>query len=111
MKVLFIEDDDQIADLVKQNLKDLGHNFVWCHDGESVVKVLENFGLEHFDFVLSDVQVPGYNILQMKDACDKRQIPLLVQSGNVRTYHEFQMQKALDKEELEEMMERTMGAI
>ena len=54
MKVLIVDDNKRIRDLIKQVLSKLACNniFIECHDGEQAVEICEK---EHPDFVLMDI--------------------------------------------------------
>lgn len=55
-KILIIEDDRHISDLIRRNLKLVGHESSCCYDGQQGLSVLTK---EHFDLVLLDVMLPG----------------------------------------------------
>jgi len=108
MKVLFIEDDAEIGEFVCDNLERLGHQYAWAKDGESLIKIVVEFGITHFDFVLSDIHVPGYNFTHMIETCSRANVPLLAQSSTSSRKHKYQMRKALDINELNRMITVTM---
>ena len=56
MKILIVEDDELIANLIDQNLKLEGFQTVICYDGISDVNTCRK---EEFDLIVLDVMLPG----------------------------------------------------
>ena len=64
-KILIIEDDRHISDLIRRNLKLVGHDGCCCYDGQ---EGLCTFKKEHFDLVLLDVMLPeisGFDLIKL----------------------------------------------
>lgn len=64
-KILIIEDDRHISDLIRRNLKLVGHEGCCCYDGQ---EGLCAFKKEHFDLVLLDVMLPeisGFDLIKL----------------------------------------------
>lgn len=64
-KILIIEDDRHISDLIRRNLKLVGHEGCCCYDGQ---EGLCTFKKEHFDLVLLDVMLPeisGFDLIKL----------------------------------------------
>ncbi len=62
-KILIVEDEQPIANLIKINLSDAGYQCVCAYDGLTAANVLER---EPFDLVLLDVMLPeidGYELI------------------------------------------------
>ena len=58
MKILLLEDDAMLGEIIAENLQSIGHDVVLVEDGLSAEeKALD----EHFDLWLFDVNVPGIN--------------------------------------------------
>lgn len=55
-KILVVEDEKPINDLITMNLKLVGHDFLKSFDGSSALSVLER---EEVDLILLDVMLPG----------------------------------------------------
>ena len=55
-RILIVEDEMPINNLIKRNLTLVGHECVQLYDGESAVKAIWD---EKFDLVLLDVMLPG----------------------------------------------------
>ncbi|MEC0372162.1 response regulator transcription factor [Paenibacillus chibensis] len=55
-KILVVEDEKPINDLITMNLKLVGHEFLKSFDGSSALSVLER---EEVDLILLDVMLPG----------------------------------------------------
>ncbi len=54
-QILIIEDDEDIAGLIRLHLSDLGHETVVCHDGEAG---WESYQQRRFDVVILDLMLP-----------------------------------------------------
>jgi len=55
MRVLLVEDDESLGEIVKYNLEKEGFEVVWTLDGESALRELEK---GHFDIVILDIMLP-----------------------------------------------------
>lgn len=55
-KVLIVEDEKNINELIKRNLQLVGHKCIQCFDGHQALKELYN---DKFDLILLDVMLPG----------------------------------------------------
>jgi len=63
-KILIVEDEKPINNLIKKNLELVGHTCVCVFDGE---KALDEIGSQSFDLILLDVMLPkmdGFEIIQ-----------------------------------------------
>jgi len=54
-QILIIEDDEDIAELIRLHLADLGHETMVCHDGEAG---WEGYQQRRFDVVILDLMLP-----------------------------------------------------
>ena len=64
MKVLIVEDDEAIANLIKINLSTDGYQCICAYDGKAGADYIEK---ESFDIVLLDIMLPeidGYELLE-----------------------------------------------
>lgn len=76
-KVLIVEDDHDLADLVKINLSDQGYNVIHADNG---VDALEKFNEDDPDIVILDVMLPkldGFEVCK-RIRKENRQIPILM---------------------------------
>ncbi len=82
-KVLLLEDDMVLQEIIAECLEEEGYAVVCCSDGtEAMDKVYE----EHFDILLLDVMVSGQNGFEA--------LRSIRQSGNQNNIH-YQIQKYL----------------
>ena len=64
LKVLIVEDEHAIANLININLSDEGYHCTCAYDGKEAADFIEK---EHFDLVLLDIMLPeidGYELLE-----------------------------------------------
>ncbi len=61
-KILIIEDDLDIAELIRLHLSDLGHKLQVCHNGDTGWMVYRK---NHFDLVILDIMLPGLDGLEI----------------------------------------------
>ncbi|MFW5489319.1 MAG: response regulator transcription factor [Desulfovibrio sp.] len=54
-KILVIDDDPSICELVRHYLEKVGHDVTIAHDGREGIDV---FSMEHFDLVIVDIFMP-----------------------------------------------------
>jgi len=77
-KILIIEDDIQIAELVRMHLSDLGHSLDVCHSGEEGWALYQKIS---FDLVVLDIMLPGLDGLEICKRIrneSQRYIPILM---------------------------------
>lgn len=75
-KILYVEDDPNLAFATKDNLEQFDYEIVHAHDG---VEALEIFGKEHFDICVLDVMLPkmdGFTLAENIRKSDS-QVPIL----------------------------------
>jgi DNA-binding response OmpR family regulator len=64
LKVLIVEDEQAIANLIRINLTDEGYDCVCAYDGKEGADLIEK---EHYDLILLDIMLPeidGYELLE-----------------------------------------------
>ena len=64
LKVLIVEDEQAIANLININLSDEGYHCTCAYDGMQAADFIEN---EHYDLILLDIMLPevdGYELLE-----------------------------------------------
>lgn len=65
-KILIVEDDKSINELIKRNLKLIGHNCKSVFDGEEALNIINE---EKFDLMILDIMLPkhsGFEIIKYK---------------------------------------------
>lgn len=84
MRILVIEDDEDLADALVRRLRRIGHAVDWQHDGLSAGGVLE---YERFDLVVLDVGLPrlsGIDLLRrLRDRGDRTPVLMLTARADI----------------------------
>ncbi len=76
MKILIVEDEKDISDLIKLYLENEGHETVAAYDG---VYAWEKFREDAFDFLLIDIVIPGINgYLLLKRIREISDVPVIM---------------------------------
>jgi DNA-binding response OmpR family regulator len=80
MRVMIVEDEVALADLLGDFVRDLGHEAVVVHDGETAATTLPR---EAIDAILLDVNLPGMSGLEFLQLPAVREsgVPVVVMSG------------------------------
>lgn len=68
LKVLLVEDDPTVAELVKGTLEDLGHDVTWCSSAEAALETLVNTEQE-FELLYLDIQLPKIDGIELCRRC------------------------------------------
>lgn len=68
MRILLVEDEEQLNKIIKLNLELEGYEVVSTDNGEEALLVIES---QHFDLLILDIMLPGINGLQI---CEKVRI-------------------------------------
>ena len=85
MKVLIVEDDPNICDLIQLYMDKEGYNSILSFDGE---KGLAKFYDENPDFVLLDIMLPemdGWEVCKMI-RLENKQVPIIMLTGKGESY-------------------------
>jgi DNA-binding response OmpR family regulator len=61
-RILIVEDDEHIAELLRLHIGDLGHALQLCHDGD---EGWAQYQRQHFDLVVLDIMLPGLDGLEI----------------------------------------------
>jgi two-component system phosphate regulon response regulator OmpR len=81
MTVLVVDDFEPLCDLIARHLADLGHHVLTAADAKSARRIVEAAPLSQIDLLLTDVDMPGTNGLQLADwfarACPQAKIVLM----------------------------------
>ena len=81
-KILIVEDEKPISELIRMNLTNAGHDCTCVYDGKAAADLLEN---TRFDLVLLDVMLPNVDGFELMDYIRPMDIPVifLTAKGNV----------------------------
>lgn len=74
IEILIVEDDRQISNLIKVNLKDAGYKCTCAYDGVEAGNIVEQ---QYFDLVLLDIMLPGVNGYELFDYIREKEIPVI----------------------------------
>lgn len=77
MRVLVVEDNLGVGEIVRDELEGQGHIVDWVQDGDEALALLELFT---FDLILLDVMLPGRNGFELTRALRERRskVPILI---------------------------------
>ena len=81
-KILIVEDEKPISEVIRINLTKAGHDCTCVYDGKAAADLLEN---TRFDLVLLDVMLPNVDGFELMDYIRPMDIPVifLTAKGNV----------------------------
>lgn len=78
-KILFVEDDVAISEMIKDYLINEGFEVIAAYDGREALK---NFSKEKFDLIILDLMIPHIDGMEvMKKIREKSLIPILIVSA------------------------------
>ena len=69
MRILLVEDEADLGEMIQANLQDLAGSVCLCTNGE---EALERLNKETYDLVISDVQMPGMSGVELLNRIRKR---------------------------------------
>ena len=80
LKILAIDDETQIVDLIQLMLKEVGYEVLSCSNSEKAVNIIKN---EDFDLVLTDLGMPGISGWEIARTVKKKDphIPVVLMTG------------------------------
>lgn len=83
LKILIVEDEKPISELIRLNLTDAGYRCACAYDGLAAADLVER---EPFDLVLLDVMLPGLDGYELMEYLRPLEIPVifLTAKGSVR---------------------------
>lgn len=73
-KILIVEDEASISNLIKENLCDAGYLCVCAFDGEEAAELIDS---QNFDLVLLDIMLPGSNGYELMEYIRPLRIPVI----------------------------------
>lgn len=62
MRILLVEDEENIRDIVKMNLEMEGYEVITAGDGKRAIKLTKD---QHFDLLILDIMIPEINGIQV----------------------------------------------
>ena len=74
-KILIIEDDRSIGDLLKLNLEMYGFDTINAYDGKDGLEKIDN---ERFDLIILDIMLPIYSGFDLLPKIQKKNIPVIM---------------------------------
>lgn len=74
IKILIVEDEKPISDLIKMNLMDEGYACTCVYDGEEAADIIEN---QVFDLVLLDIMLPKIDGYELIEYINTYEIPVI----------------------------------
>lgn len=75
MRILIVEDDEYLADLVQKNLKLEGYDTTVCYDGLSALSMCSS---AEFDMVVLDIMLPGMDGFHVCKELQYKNIPIIM---------------------------------
>jgi DNA-binding response OmpR family regulator len=75
IKILVIEDNKAISNLIRMNLSVVGYDVKPIFDGIEALKLLESG--EHFDLAIVDIMLPGIDGFDLLSPLNERDIPVI----------------------------------
>jgi DNA-binding response OmpR family regulator len=80
IRILIVEDELLIANLIKESLSNEGYQCMCVHDGQACADILEK---EHFDLVLLDVMLPKIDGFELIGYVKEYHIPVIFITAKV----------------------------
>ncbi len=74
IKVLIVEDEEPISNLIKMNLMRAGYQCSQAFDGTTAADIIEN---EHFDLILLDIMLPGIDGYELMEYFKAIGVPVI----------------------------------
>ena len=84
LKILIVDDDTNICELLRLYLDKEGYETLLCHDGESAVKLHES---ENPDLILLDIMLPGLDGWQVcREIRKSSEVPIIMITAKGETF-------------------------
>lgn len=83
-RILVVDDDETILELLREALPALGYNADFAITGDKAIKLITS---RSYDLILSDIRMPEINGIDVARAAYKNRpnVPILFMSGNPNT--------------------------
>jgi CheY-like chemotaxis protein len=80
MRILLVEDSDEVSCITVEYLEELGHKVVAVAEAEMAIVRLK---VENFDAVMTDIRLPGMSGLELAKSLVKNypHLPIVIASG------------------------------
>ena len=78
IKILIVEDDKNIATLIKDTLKLANYNADNCYDGETAIKQIEE---KEYDIIILDIMLPELDGFEIMEKIKHKNIPVIFVSA------------------------------
>lgn len=75
IRILIVEDEKPISDLIKMNLADEGYECTCAYDGREAADIIEN---TTFDLILLDLMLPEIDGFELLDYINYYKIPVII---------------------------------
>ncbi|RXJ57524.1 response regulator [Candidatus Marinarcus aquaticus] len=85
LKLLFVEDEEDLINIIEDTLKKLNANFVTARNGKEALNLLDE--QPDIDAVITDINMPIMNGLEMIDLINQKglNLPIIVMSAHTET--------------------------
>ncbi|WP_419770471.1 MAG: response regulator [Candidatus Marinarcus sp.] len=85
LKLLFVEDEEDLINIIEDTLRKLNSNFLTARNGEEALAILEKNS--DIDAVITDINMPIMNGLEMIEQINKRglKVPVVVMSAHTES--------------------------
>lgn len=80
-RILIVEDDKNIGELIRRNLQLVGYSCVVCHDGQRMQQLLES---ENFNLIIMDVMLPGPSGFELIQKCGDIPVIFVTAKGELQ---------------------------
>lgn len=80
IKILIVEDEKSISDLIKMNLLDEGYDCTCAYDGEEAANLIEK---QVFDLILLDIMLPKIDGYELIEYINSFEIPVIFLTAKV----------------------------
>ena len=80
-RILIVEDDKNIGELIRRNLQLVGYSCVVCQEGKKMQQLLEQ---EKFNLILLDVMLPGLSGFELIQKCGDIPVIFVTAKGELQ---------------------------
>ncbi len=81
-RILIVEDEESIAELIQMSLKNAGYHTEVCYDGEEGADRIQR---EHFDLCLLDIMLPKVDGYELLDYAKCMELPVIFLTAKGKT--------------------------